>query len=433
MVAVSRAYVSNAAPWPKRGFTKFPREMSGRFRPSAAAVWLALRSFHNMTDGSRPAIRTVMIMTGLGRTSVKSAIHEVLVPAGVLSVSPRGDGSRPNRYSFSGEGDRFTMWPNEYWVRGLSAAQIAVLLVLLSVKDLEYGAMPGTHNLAQQARVGTDTVRRSIEELKAMGLVAVHRDNVGTDGRWRRHRYTFLSASDTEHLDISHASHGPEGIVVSCDVTEADCPGTWRRPPLYLTSTAPVPGGGREEDSNKNTEVETLKVERLRSPRAPRVARTALEVFQPPAAEPEAGGLRALANRSERLRLSRRGSAGEGSRSKYRNFLRDSTDAEDVVELWEELRGPAKNCDIRKRWVNVAYQLLVEDNRAIDEILLLTQWVAHDTAWSRRVKTPCWLRGRTGSNYAELLAEAKTGSLAAFDLSPRCDAAPDSNDAGGSA
>ena len=350
-----------------------------------------------------------MAMTGLKRSAVKHAIHEVLVPAGVLTVTVRGNGSLPNRYGFPHQGETFTPWPNLLWDQGLIPRQIVVLLALLRVEGLAYGAMPGIRDVAEQTKTGKKTVGRAVKELERMGLITVERRDTHWNGRKLSHRYTFpwletgavpAVAADTPPVDLDTRT---------CVIPETGYPGTRERPPRCPTAATPVPGSGLEEDLTTKTEERRLKVERLSERRAARGgAAPAAFGFSPPAAGPGGGGAADLVGLSNGgTSWEEREDPGPISSSKYRNYLRDSVDAERIVSCWEEVRGPAPSPQALQRWVKSAYQLLAEDNRPVEEVLWLIRWVAADDRWSRRVKTLGWLRGDGGDRYADLVGEAK--------------------------
>lgn len=253
-----------------RGFTKYPNAMFGRFESSPTAVWLALHRFAHFRNGARPKLDTVIAMTGLRRTAVKHAIHEVLVPNGVLTVTSRGNGSLPNHYGFPDQGGTFTQWPNLLWKRDLVPRQIVVLLALLRVKDLAYGAMPEIRDIAARTKTGKNTVGQAVKELEHMGLITVERRGTHWNGRRLTHRYTFpwletgavpAVAADTPPVDLDTRT---------CVIPETGYPGTRERPPRYPTAATPVPGGGLEEDLSIKTDEEILKVERLSERRAAR-------------------------------------------------------------------------------------------------------------------------------------------------------------------
>lgn len=392
-----------------RGFTKYPNAMFGRFESSPTAVWLALHRFAHFRNGARPKLDTVIAMTGLRRTAVKHAIHEVLVPNGVLTVTSRGNGSLPNHYGFPDQGGTFTQWPNLLWKRDLVPRQIVVLLALLRVKDLAYGAMPEIRDIAARTKTGKNTVGQAVKELEHMGLITVERRGTHWNGRRLTHRYTFpwletgavpAVAADTPPVDLDTRT---------CVIPETGYPGTRERPPRYPTAATPVPGGGLEEDLSIKTDEEILKVERLSERRAARGgAAPAAFGFSPPAAGPGGGGAADLVGLSSGgTSWEEREVPGPISSSKYRNYLRDSVDAERIVSCWEEVRGPAPSPQVLQRWVRSAYQLLAEDGRPVEEVLWLIRWVAADDRWSRRVKTLGWLRGGGGDRYADLVGEAK--------------------------
>lgn len=160
----------------KRGFTKYPNHMFGRFKPSTATVWIALYSHAWMRDGARPSIGTVMEQTRLGRTAVKSAIRE-LVAAGELTVTPRGK-AQPNLYGFPNaakEGEfAYTEFDNRWECLGLTPRQVVVLLAIRHFSTLTLGAVPGGRELASMTKVGRNSINDDVApSLERLGVLRV--------------------------------------------------------------------------------------------------------------------------------------------------------------------------------------------------------------------------------------------------------------------
>ncbi|MUL44487.1 helix-turn-helix domain-containing protein [Mycobacterium sp. CBMA293] len=193
----------------KPGFTKFPNEMFGRFKPSTNYVWLALQSHAWMKDGARPSITRVASMTGLSEATVHRSIRE-LVAAGELIVTSRGD-AKTNLYGFPKltKDSTFTQWENGLWTVGLSARQAMALIGFAHHSTMELGAVPGCRQVAKLTKISkVRLLNEVVPELESIGVLEVTRRTSGDQRLSNSYRIVPVREIEMADLDRRLAELG---------------------------------------------------------------------------------------------------------------------------------------------------------------------------------------------------------------------------------
>lgn len=239
------------------GFTKYPFAMWGRFKPSTAIVFLALYSHAWMRDGARPSIGRVATMTGVNDRTVQRAISE-LVAEGEVVVTPRGDGSSPNLYTFpkAAEGT-FTPFDNGWWSLHLTPREAMTLLALQHFSTLKYGAVPGCRRLATMTRVGKSRVLETVvPDLERRGVLQVDSEFRTWKKKRRSNSYSIVPVGQIVRRDLDVPEMSPQVPEVS--------PRTVPEMSPHVPQVSPhVPEVSPEEESPKKIDPRRLTPRKL--------------------------------------------------------------------------------------------------------------------------------------------------------------------------